>query len=111
MRTDLRIVNTEPDVRGANDCATSEFGLRATIVSEGLPLDAEPWDDATIAGLSPKQLSEMTTDELVRVIRAARLPRSTTSGVNNLKFLDIRTLQRFVYLARRCCQNRMAHSQ
>lgn len=70
---------------------------------------ADALDDTAIADLSPLHISRMTRGELVRVIKAARLPLLTSS--EHLEFRDRETLERLVHLARRCCHNRTAASQ
>ncbi|MGE5191335.1 MAG: hypothetical protein ACM3U2_02465 [Deltaproteobacteria bacterium] len=83
--------------------AEFEAGSRASVSSS--PRAVEALDDALIAGFTPVEIAQMTDDELVRAIRAARLP--LPSGVDeHLELHDRRTLERLVYLARRCCQTR-----
>jgi hypothetical protein len=66
---------------------------------------SETLDDALIAGFTPVEIAQMTDDELVRAIRAARLP--LRGGIDvHLEFHDRRTLERLAHLARRCCQTR-----
>lgn len=67
----------------------------------------EALDDATIADLSATKISHMTDDELVRVIRAARLPKFNTASSANLELYDSSTLVRLACLARHCCRNRV----
>jgi hypothetical protein len=70
-------------------------------------LDAvEALDDATIAEFSSIKISQMTRDEILRVIRAARLPLLKSGIDEQLEFYDRRTLERLVYLSRHCCRNR-----
>ena len=66
----------------------------------------EALDQSDVAELSPVQISRMTCDELVRIIRAARLPLVRPEIDDHLKFYDRPTLERLVYFARRCCRNR-----
>jgi hypothetical protein len=68
--------------------------------------NAEALDDETIADLSPIKISRMARDEMVRVIRAARLPTLTSASDVHLEYYDRKTLEILVYLARRCCRNR-----
>ncbi len=72
--------------------------------------EADVWDDATIADLSPLTISRMDCDELVRVIRDARLRNLTSASDEQLEYYDRKTLELLVYLARRCCRNRMTLS-
>lgn len=65
----------------------------------------EALDQSDVAELSPVQISRMTRDELVRVIRAAQLPLVRPEIDEQLEFYDRPTLVRLVYLARRCCRN------
>lgn len=71
----------------------------------------EALDDATIADLSLTTISQMTRDELVRVIRDARLPLLAASSAEHLAFHDRRTLERLTHLAGRCCRHRAFVSQ
>ena len=59
-------------------------------------------DPATIAELSSRQISRMTRPELVRVVRAGRLP---SLGARPER-LDRATLERLAYLARLSCRRR-----
>lgn len=70
----------------------------------------EALDDATIADLSAMKISHMTDDELVRVIRAARMLQLTGASDEHLEYYDRITLERLVHLARRCCRNRTTAS-
>lgn len=70
----------------------------------------EALDDATIADLPAREISQMPDDELVRVIRAARLPKFNAASSANLEFYDSNTLVRLACLARHCCRNRMTAS-
>src|SRR5512140_2758005 len=71
-----------------------------------LPDAAEALDDAMIADLSALKISQMTRDEFVRMIRAARLPQLNSATGEHLELYDRRTLERLAFLARRCCRNR-----
>jgi hypothetical protein len=77
---------------------------------ETVPDHAEALDDVTIADFSLIAISQMTRDELVRVVRASRLPLLTIARDEHLQFHDRQTLERLVHLARRCCHNRMTAS-
>ncbi len=63
----------------------------------------EALDDATISELSSKQISRMTQGELVRTVRAARIP----AGKLRLEYFDRATLQRLAHQARLCCRQRL----
>lgn len=71
----------------------------------------EALDDATIAEMSTAKFSYMTREELVRIIRAARLPQLNSARNEQLEFYDHRTLLRLACLAQHCCRNRMSASQ
>lgn len=71
----------------------------------------EALDDATIGELSSTEISQMACDEMLWMIRAARLPLFPVANERRLELLDRKTLERLVYLARRCCHNRMSISQ
>ena len=62
-------------------------------------------DKSDVAELSLLKISRMTCDELIRVIRAAQLPLLRPDADEQLEFQDRPTLERLVYLARRCCRN------
>jgi hypothetical protein len=66
----------------------------------------EALDWAVIAGLTNQQIGRMTREELVRVIRATHLPYLSQELVEHVQFCDRPTLEKMVYLARRCCRNR-----
>lgn len=65
----------------------------------------EALDKSDVAELSSVQISRMTCDELVRVIRVAQLPLLRPDADEQLEFQDRPTLETLVYLARRCCRN------
>ena len=65
----------------------------------------EALDKPMVAELSPLQISRMTCEELARAIRASGLPIIQTELSEHLEFYDRATLERLVYLARRCCRN------
>ncbi|HTI52233.1 MAG TPA: hypothetical protein VL475_14820 [Planctomycetaceae bacterium] len=89
----------------------SHWGTKTRPLGEPLLDHAEMLDDAKIAALSRITIAQMNRDELLRVIRASRLPLLTTTSDEHLEFHDRNTLERLVYLARRCCRNRSAASQ
>jgi hypothetical protein len=86
----------------------SRFKTKIIPTVRPLPDDAEALDDATIADLSAMKISQMTRDELVRVIKAARLPQLNSATGEHLELYDRRTLERLIFLARRCCRHRTA---
>lgn len=65
----------------------------------------EALDKSDVAGMSPMQISRMTCDELIRVIRASQLPLLRPDTDEQLEFQDRPTLERLVYLSRCCCRN------
>ena len=65
----------------------------------------EALDKPDIAELSTTHISQMTDDELVRVILAARLPLLQPEMERHLRFYDHAALQRLAHLSRRCCRN------
>ncbi len=73
------------------------------------PLPAKPvqvveaLDDATLAELSSKHISRMTRPEMMRAVRAARIPAAR----RRLEYLDRPTLERLAYQARLCAQQRL----
>jgi len=83
----------------------SRLETKTRPMGHALPGDAEALDDETIADFSPVTISRMTPDELVRVIRASRLPLTAASD-ERLEFHDRKTLERLAHLARRCCHHR-----
>ncbi|TVS18142.1 MAG: hypothetical protein EA424_11420 [Planctomycetaceae bacterium] len=74
--------------------------------STSLPEFAKGWGQASIAELSSSQISEMSRAELVRVVRAARLPSMQIRP----EHADRVTLERLAHLARLCCRNRQGAS-
>ena len=63
-------------------------------------------DDERIAYLTDREIAHMSRDQLVDTIRAARLP-VIRKGVNRtLPHYDRETLERLVFLTRRCCHDR-----
>lgn len=64
----------------------------------------EALDKADLAELSSVQISRMTCDELIRVVRATQLPLLRPETDEHLEFYDRPTLERLVYLVRRCCR-------
>jgi len=67
--------------------------------------DGAEWDKASVAGLSQLQISQFSPEEMVRVIYAANMSLLRFELDRRLEFYDRQTLERLVYLARRCCRN------
>lgn len=89
-------------------------GSRLTTITRptdnSFPIPAEALDDETIAEFSQMTISQMTCDELIRVIRVSRLPLLTAACDEHLEFHDRKTLQLLVNLAQRCCRKRTMDS-
>ena len=81
------------------------------LIGDKSPDTLQELDDARIAELSAIEISQMIHDELVRVIRAARLLRFACANDEHMEYYDRSTLERLVYLARRCCRNRTSASR
>jgi hypothetical protein len=62
-------------------------------------------DKVMIAALSATQISEMTRAELIRVVERTCLPQTAAQCNDYLAFAERPTLERLVFLARRCCRN------
>lgn len=65
----------------------------------------ETFDKGEIAQLTYRTIKGMQEGELAAAVRAAELP--LLAGLNARRFIrtDRETLERLVYLARRCCRN------
>lgn len=70
-----------------------------------------PFDEASVADLSLTQIAQMTRDELIAAVRAARLPHLDDEGARRLEFVDRTVLERLLHLGRRCCRNRGRESR
>lgn len=64
-----------------------------------------PLDKPTVAAFSTTQIRDMSRQDMIRAIRACRLPGVGERLGQHLKYYDRSTLQRLLYLARRCCRN------
>lgn len=69
------------------------------------PYHADALNKAAVAELSPAQIDGMSRADMVRVIRAARMPLLRPDVEQHLEEYDRATLQRLVYLARRTCRH------
>lgn len=85
--------------------ALSGADQKATMSSR-VPAAPDVLDQGTIANLPSTRISELQSDDLVRVIQAADLPFLSAETGAHLAFLDHQTLERLANLARRCCLNR-----
>ena len=66
----------------------------------------EALDKSDIAELSFAAINNMTCDELVRMIRVAKLPDLLCPNLDeHLPFYDHALLTRLAHLAQRCCRN------
>jgi hypothetical protein len=70
------------------------------------PVGMDALDPETISELPAARISQMSCDELVRVIQHAHLPFLSEETVEHLPFRDHQTLERLANLAQRCCFNR-----
>lgn len=91
-------------------CEGSRLTTNTRPTDNLFPNRAEALDDETIAEFSQMTISQMTCDELVRVIRVSRLPMLTAACDEHLEFHDRKTLQLLVNLAQRCCRKRTTDS-
>src|SRR5579859_3898230 len=83
-----RLRMTTNIIAGARSSSKAKTGPAAPSFSNA----ADVWDDATIANLSAKKITHMTPDELVRVIRASRLPLLTAASDEHLESNGRKTL-------------------
>ncbi|WP_232100917.1 hypothetical protein [Gimesia fumaroli] len=72
--------------------------------------EEEVLDHTLIADLSNEQIHQMTREELVRVILAAKLDFLDLGGQHRVSCFDRVILERLAYLARFCCQNQMSRT-
>jgi hypothetical protein len=79
---------------------------QATAAGGCIPAVLDALDQGTIADLPATRISEMTRDELVRVIQSAHIPFLNEESGAHLVFQDRQTLERLANLAQRCCFNR-----
>jgi hypothetical protein len=61
-------------------------------------------DKNEIADLPVRFISEMSREDLIRMIRAAQLPLIDVRTLRRLPFIDRSALERLAHLARRCCR-------
>lgn len=87
--------------------ATSTLWKRISRRANRLPVadrrDKKPLDEATLANLSSRQISQMTRYELAQVVQAARTPAAQR---RRLEQLERPTLQQLAYQARLSAQHR-----
>ncbi len=62
-------------------------------------------DKSTVADIPSGLVSQMSREELIRVVQAAELPLLRARTRERLPYFDRTTLERLVHLARRCCRN------
>jgi hypothetical protein len=71
----------------------------------------EALDKSDIAELSDATINDMTCDELVRMIRVAKLPDLLGCDLDrHLPFYDHPVLTRLAHLARQCCRKQESGS-
>jgi hypothetical protein len=63
------------------------------------------FEKSTVAALTRDQIDQMESDDLIQVVRAVSMPFFRTVAEHRLKLLDVLTLRRLAYLARRTCRN------
>jgi hypothetical protein len=78
--------------------------LRASGLAPARPTSLSPLNKNTIAKLPIRFISEMSRDDLIRVIRTAELPLVDARALPRLPYLDRAALERLAHLARRCCR-------
>jgi hypothetical protein len=93
------------------DDGRSSRETKISPIPRSCPGAPEVLDDATIADLSAIRITHMTPAELVRVIRASRLPLLTAASDEHLELNGRKTLELLVYLAQCCCRKRTNASQ
>jgi hypothetical protein len=71
----------------------------------GPPKGQGGFDKPAVASLAIGAISNMSREELIRVIHGADLPLINSRNRHRLRFLDKNSLQRLAHLARRCCRN------
>ena len=70
------------------------------------PKSCEALDKSSVAELSAALIDSMTCDELIQVIRTAKLQTLFRPDLQQcLPFYERETLKRLAYLARQCCQH------
>ena len=68
---------------------------------------AESLNRATVAELTHAQISNMTRQELIRVIETAQMRLLAPDIADRLRFRDRATLERLSHLAHRCCRHQL----
>lgn len=63
-----------------------------------------------IAELRDEQIAEMNRDEIVECLSRLRPPFLERRVFRRLEFFDGTTLQRILFLCRRCCRNQLCQS-
>ena len=71
------------------------------------PTESHPrtWDKSTVAALTASNIEHLSDAELVEAIRGSGLPVLRRETEGRLEFYGRQTLERLVWLARRCCRN------
>ena len=65
----------------------------------------DDFDRRVVAALSDREIAEMDDEELIGTIQSSRLPFVDSVLFARLAQMDRPTLEKLVYLARRCCRN------
>ncbi|MBW3542936.1 MAG: hypothetical protein KY476_21960, partial [Planctomycetes bacterium] len=63
------------------------------------------FNKASVASLSHGHIARMPREQLVEALRAADLPLLDEEALGRLPKLERSTLERLLFLARRCCRN------
>lgn len=73
----------------------------------GTPTEQRPrsWDKSVVAALTASEIEHLSDAELVAAIRGSGLPVLRRETEGRLEFYGRQTLERLVWLARRCCRN------
>ena len=71
------------------------------------PPESHPraWDKSAVAALMASDIEHLSDAELVEAIRGSGLPVLRRETEGRLEFYGRPTLERLVWLARRCCRN------
>ena len=69
------------------------------------PTEPRMWDKPAVAALTASDIQRLSDAELVEAIRGSGLPILRREAEGRLEFFGRQTLERLVWLARRCCRN------
>jgi hypothetical protein len=79
-----------------------QTGIHHLIRTERYP---RAWDKSAVAALTASEIEHLSDAELVEAIRGSGLPVLRRETEGRLEFYGRQTLERLVWLARRCCRN------